>query len=59
MKEVEEIRAKLEFIYQIPFINPPKLFELTGDKWLTYQTLKEEHEDIYAAYSHLSTAVRH
>ena len=45
MQEVEEIRAKLEFIYQIPFINPPKLFELTGDKWLTYQTLKEEHED--------------
>ena len=45
MQEVEEIRAKLEFIYQIPFINPPKLFEFTRDKWLTYQTLKEEHED--------------
>ncbi|MBB6445380.1 putative amidoligase domain-containing protein [Bacillus benzoevorans] len=45
IKEIEEIRAKLQFIYQIPFINSPKLFDLTGDKWLSYQVLKEKHEE--------------
>ena len=44
-KEVEEIRAKLEYIHQIPFINSPKLFDLTGDKWKSHQILVEEHSE--------------
>nr|WP_295969693.1 YheC/YheD family protein [uncultured Bacillus sp.] len=43
--EIEEIRAKLEFIYQIPFINSPRLFALTGNKWFTHVILKETHEE--------------
>lgn len=43
--EMEEIRARLEYIYRIPFINSPKLFDLTGNKWLSYQVLKETHEE--------------
>ncbi len=44
-KEMDEIRTKLECIYRIPFINPPSLFELTGNKWLSYQVLMEEHAE--------------
>lgn len=45
MKEIEEIRAKLEYVYQIPFINSQKLFDLTGNKWLSYLALQETHEE--------------
>lgn len=43
--ELEETRAKLEFLYQIPFINSPRLFALTGNKWTSYELLKEELEE--------------
>lgn len=44
-KEIDELRAKLQFIHQIPFINPPSLFELTGNKWASHQILSENHEE--------------
>ncbi|WP_028399425.1 putative amidoligase domain-containing protein [Ectobacillus panaciterrae] len=43
--EVDEIRFKLQSIYNIPFINSPALFHLTGDKWLSYQVLSRTHEE--------------
>ncbi|WP_075981209.1 putative amidoligase domain-containing protein [Bacillus massilinigeriensis] len=44
-KEMDELRAKLQFVYQIPFINTPTLFELTGNKWASHQLLIHDHEE--------------
>ncbi|WP_245975357.1 putative amidoligase domain-containing protein [Oceanobacillus chungangensis] len=41
---IDEIRVKLQTIHHIPFINPPALFQLTGNKWSTFQLLSKEHE---------------
>lgn len=42
-REMDELRAKLQFIFNIPFINPPSLFDITGDKWKTHQLLNKDH----------------
>lgn len=44
-KEMDELRAKLQLIYNIPFVNPPSLFDLTGNKWTSHQLLSDEHQD--------------
>jgi glutathione synthase/RimK-type ligase-like ATP-grasp enzyme len=43
--ELDEIRVKLQSVYNIPFINSPSLFHLTGDKWLSYQVLSKENKE--------------
>ncbi|MFX3623583.1 MAG: YheC/YheD family protein [Ectobacillus sp.] len=42
---VDEIRVRLQAVYHIPFVNPPALFQLTGDKWLSHQVLSKELEE--------------
>lgn len=44
-REVDEIRFKLQSVYNIPFINSPILFHLTGDKWASHQVLSRTHEE--------------
>jgi hypothetical protein len=43
--DIDEVRAKLQTLYQIPFLNPPSLFQLTGDKWETHRLLLNEYEE--------------
>ena len=40
--DIDEIRTKLETVYNIPFVNPVTLFRLTGDKWNTHKLLSDE-----------------
>ncbi|MEK1831584.1 YheC/YheD family protein [Priestia megaterium] len=42
---IDEVRAKLQAIYKIPFVNSSNLFQLTGDKWATYELLMKEYEE--------------
>lgn len=44
-KEIEETRAKLQFVYNIPFLNPPTLFEITGNKWSSHELLSKQFSD--------------
>ncbi|SFA77914.1 MULTISPECIES: YheC/YheD family protein [unclassified Bacillus (in: firmicutes)] len=44
-REIEETRAKLQFVYNIPFLNPPTLFEITGNKWSSHELLSEKFSD--------------
>ncbi|WP_147535605.1 putative amidoligase domain-containing protein [Bacillus marasmi] len=43
---IDRIRAKLQHVYHIPFINPTKLSILTRNKWETHKLLYEKHEKI-------------
>ncbi|MFC0272712.1 YheC/YheD family protein [Metabacillus herbersteinensis] len=43
--DIDEVRAKLQSINKIPFVNPPALFQLTGNKWEAHQLLTKEHEE--------------
>ncbi|WP_241254386.1 YheC/YheD family protein [Brevibacillus sp. SYP-B805] len=43
--EVNETRYKLQYVYDIPFINSLALFSLTGNKWETYQVLSANHQE--------------
>lgn len=45
MYDIEEVRTKLQTIYNIPFLNPPALSKLTGNKWSTHQLLVKEYEE--------------
>jgi glutathione synthase/RimK-type ligase-like ATP-grasp enzyme len=43
--DIDEVRVKLQTLYKIPFLNPPSLFQLTGNKWETHQLLLDKHEE--------------
>lgn len=43
--DIDEIRAKLETLNKIPFLNPPAMVELTSNKWETHQLLSDEHDE--------------
>lgn len=43
---IDQIRAKLQQVYRIPFINPTKLSLLTRNKWETHKLLYENHEKL-------------
>lgn len=44
--DIDEVRAKLQSIYHIPFVNSMPLFQLTGNKWECHQLLAKNHEDV-------------
>jgi hypothetical protein len=43
--DIDEVRVKLQTLYKIPFLNPPALFQLTGNKWGAHQLFSIEHEE--------------
>lgn len=43
--DIDEVRAKLQSVNKIPFVNPPALFQLTGNKWDAHQLLAKEHDE--------------
>ncbi|WP_139489835.1 putative amidoligase domain-containing protein [Brevibacillus dissolubilis] len=43
---IDEVRLKLMTIYGVKFLNPPSLFELTGDKWRSHQLLAKDNADL-------------
>jgi len=49
---IDEVRAKLQSIHHIPFINSPALFNITGDKWESHRLLLQKHEK-YLPETHL------
>lgn len=42
--DVLDVRTKLQSIYNIPFVNPPTLFQLTADKWRCHEVLQKQHK---------------
>ena len=51
-QEVDDIRLKFQHIYKIRFINPPSLFDLTGNKWASHELLSAKHKG-YLPDTHL------
>lgn len=43
---IDQVRAKLQHVYHIPFINSTKLSLLTRNKWETHSLLSENHKKI-------------
>lgn len=41
---IDQVRAKLQHVHHIPFINPTKLSQLTRNKWETHKLLCENFE---------------
>jgi hypothetical protein len=41
---LNEFRNKLHFQYDIPFVNPPSLFQVTSDKWATFELLSKANK---------------
>lgn len=44
--DIDQVRAKLQSVYHVPFINSMTLFYLTGNKWDCHQVLLKNHEEI-------------
>lgn len=42
--KIDEVRARLQYVCHIPFINPTTLSILTKNKWETHKLLIQEHE---------------
>jgi hypothetical protein len=43
--DINEVRTKLHAIYDIPFVNTPALFQLTGDKWKSHEILASKFKN--------------
>ena len=41
--DIKDVRLKFQFTYNIPFVNSPSLFKLTGDKWRTHELLSSHY----------------
>jgi hypothetical protein len=39
--DINEIRLKFQSTHDIPFVNPPSLFQLTADKWKCHEVLSK------------------
>ena len=44
--DIDQVRAMLQSVYHIPFVNSMTLFYLTGNKWDCHQLLSREHEEV-------------
>lgn len=44
-QEIDDVRLKFQQIYKISFINPPSLFDLTGNKWESHVLLSAKHKE--------------
>jgi hypothetical protein len=45
VQTLSDLRYKLQSVYEIPFINPPSLFQITGDKWSSHLVLTKSLQD--------------
>ncbi len=44
--DIDQVRAMLQSVYHIPFVNSMTLFYLTGNKWDCHQLLSREHGEV-------------
>ncbi|KAB2338650.1 hypothetical protein F7731_03615 [Cytobacillus depressus] len=45
INEIDEVRVKLQTVFNIPFVNPMSLFKLTGNKWDCHLLLSKKYEE--------------